>query len=77
MEITWMVDSAGVETAHRNAPNLSQKESYLGALVFNRTEQNWYAIVGGSFDKKDGERLGPFGMNQNSARLELAKRVQK
>lgn len=77
MEITWMVDSGGAETAHRNEPNLSQKESYLGALYFSRSEQNWYAVAGGSFGKYDGEKLGPYGMNQNAARIALVKKVQK
>jgi hypothetical protein len=70
-EITWMVDSAGIETAHRNGAGLNQKDSYLGTLFFNRTEQNWYAIVGGTYGGNDGEKLGPFGSNQNSARIAL------
>ena len=30
--VTWMTDSSNVESIHRNAPNLSAVDSYLGTV---------------------------------------------
>jgi len=55
LEITWMVDSCGVESAHRNGPNMTKDQSYLGHLVRSPDKQGWLAKIQGL-----EEPLGPF-----------------
>lgn len=60
IKITWMVDSGGVESVHMNGPNLTMRESYLGAILVTEQDREWCVHIGGELGGEPEEVLGPF-----------------
>lgn len=76
IKVTWMVDSAGHETVHRNGQNLSMRESYIGAILVTTHEPGWCVHVGGEMGGKPEEVLGPFH-SYTRARITLLLAAEK
>lgn len=50
--ITWMVDALGRESVHRNVPNLSAEQSYIGHLERRKDadgDLSWGFVIKGSY----------------------------
>ena len=76
IKITWMVDSGGVESVHRNGPNLTMRESYLGAILVTTHEPGWCVYTGGELGGEPEEVLGPFH-SYTRARIALLLAAEK
>ena len=60
IKITWFMDSGSKESVHRNAPNLTMRESYMGRIVSVIQNEEWKVYLGGTMDGEPEEVLGPF-----------------
>lgn len=52
--LTWMIDSAKKESIHRNVPNLTFGQSYLGHLERRKDQDgdlHWGYVIGGEYQQ--------------------------